>query len=873
MDEQLCGWPRDRLTIMHNPESPMLLAQRLRRLARETEDVLLVYYVGHGTITPGGELCLTLPDTDSDDPDLTGLEHRHIKNALLDSPARIKVAILDCCYSGRAIEALADSVNVIADATATRGVFTLTASEHAAHVVPFAQQTDRATSFTAELIDLIREGLPSGAPFLTLRTLYIHLRRRLAERGLPLPNQRGTETVSEFAFTQNAALAPDPFGEQTVPFRVRPRAQSAPRRPEPPNREQQPRSRPESEPSGRPQSRDGAAPRFGRLDEPREMVEPRGDAAGPDRRATKERPDRGTIVAIDFGMTDCTVSVLRDGRPVMVPTPGGANVTPSIVAFASNGEVLVGEAAQRYSRSHPDRAFRGIKRTLGTAWSPTVDGKTLTPQQFGAFVFQKLKRDAEEFLDETVSKAVITVPALYSERRRQATSEAAQIAGLQVLRMVHEPTAIAAVFGEQIAAEGATYVLVVNLGGGAFDVSLMALEDGVIEVKVTSGDDLLGAEDWNTVIIDWLVQKFRRGHGIDLSLDPLAAERLREAVEQAKLELSSASETTIDLPYLATSGQVPLHLTETLSRARFEQLTKGLLDRCRGVVKVAFADADAVLTDLGGKIDRVVLAGGGSRMPGFADMVRSMAAPGVQTRLAPEYAAAKGAALLGGASDSILVLEVTPLSLGIETAGGVFTKIIERNTTIPTRRSEIFTTAENNQASVRIQVFQGEREIAAYNKRLGVFELAGLPPAPKGVPQIEVTFDIDANGMVNISAKDLGTGREKSVIMTGGSSLPPEEIDRMIREAEEHADRDRTAREASELRVRASALVDRVDEVIGIGGDRIPAAIITEARTAQARVRHALTREASAPGATADLDVAVRALETSAQALGSALYS
>ena len=571
-------------------------------------------------------------------------------------------------------------------------------------------------------------------------------------------------------------------------------------------------------------------------------------------------------VGIDLGTTNSVVSVLEAGDPIVIPNAEGSRTTPSVVAFAKNGEVLVGEVAKRQAITNPDRTIRSVKRHMGSSWKIDVDGKAYTAQEISARTLMKLKRDAEAYLGDSVNQAVITVPAYFDDAQRTATKEAGQIAGLEVLRIINEPTAAALAYGLDKEGQEQT-ILVFDLGGGTFDVSVLEIADGVFEVKSTHGDTKLGGDDWDQKVIDWLVEQFKGEHGVDLSKDNMAVQRLKEQAEKAKIELSQVQSTQINLPFITATDAGPLHLDVQLTRAKFQELTADLLERCRVPFEQAISDAGISK----GELDHVILVGGSTRMPAVTELVTSFTGKEPNKSVNPDEVVAVGAAVqagvLKGEVKDVLLLDVTPLSLGIETKGGVMHKLIERNTTIPTRRTETYTTADDMQSQVEIHVLQGERDMAQFNKTLGKFKLVDLPPAPRGVPQIEVTFDIDANGIVHVSAKDKATSKEQSMTITGQSSLDKSAIDQMIKDAEAHAEEDRKRKEDAEVRNQADTLVYQTEKLLKEQGDKIDGEEKASVESALATVKDALNGTD-----TEAIKTGLEALMTSSQGFTQKLY-
>jgi len=573
-------------------------------------------------------------------------------------------------------------------------------------------------------------------------------------------------------------------------------------------------------------------------------------------------------IGIDLGTTNSVAAVYEGGEPTIITNAEGNRTTPSVVAFSKTGEVLVGEVAKRQAITNPGRTVRSVKRHMGTDWSVTIDDRDYTSQEISARILMKLKRDAEAYLGTEVTQAVITVPAYFGDAQRQATKEAGEIAGLEVLRIINEPTAASLAYGLDKGGQDQT-ILVFDLGGGTFDVSVLEIGEGVFEVKSTSGNTQLGGDDWDERIIEWLVKEFKNEHGVDLSADPMAEQRLKDAAEKAKIELSTVTDTEINLPFVTATSEGPLHLLKTLTRSEFMKMTEDLVQKTVAPFHQAIKDAKIDISE----IDHVILVGGSTRMPAVQELVKEMTGKDAHKGVNPDEVVAAGAALqagvLKGQVKDILLLDVTPLTLGIETMGGVFTKMIERNTTIPTRRSEIFTTAADGQPEVEVHVLQGERGMASDNKSLGRFNLTDIPPAPRGVPQIEVTFDIDANGIVSVSAKDLGTGKEQQITITGGTALPRDDIDRMIQDAETHANEDQTRRETAEARNQADHVVYQTEKMLGEYGDKVGA---DEKTQIEAKIEELRTVLKDTSASASSLRSATDGLLTASQVLGQRIY-
>ncbi len=856
--EDLGGFSSRHCTVITDPANSNQLGSRMAEIAEQAEDTLLVYYAGHGLVDADGALYLGLSSTRAQRVAYTAMPLTTIDRIFRDSPAVHNILILDCCFSGRAIEAMADPGSVVSGQIDIPGRYTLTSS--AANETANAPAGAPHTAFTGELLRLLGDGLTDGPELLTLAQIYRHLLRALHARGLPKPQRRGGGTVDDLAIARNAAWTAGPH--TVLPSAVA----RALREPLPQDRAEaigmlvtlikgdEPRlARAALETLTELTDDDSRSLASKAAEALRELREepaappvpetPPAEPREPERPQADEPPRRRlTAVGIDFGTTNSALATLENHSPFLVPNAEGTLTTPSVVAFAKSGDVFVGQSAKNQAVTNADRTFRSVKRRIGTDWkTPPIDGQRYTAQEIAARILAKLKHDAEDGLSARITDVVLTVPAYFTDHQRQATKEAAEIAGLNVLRLLSEPTAAALASG--LGAPDEATVLVCDLGGGTFDVSLLECGMGIFEVKATSGDNRLGGDDWDQRIVDHVVDRFRRARGIDLQADRMALQRLREAAEQAKIALSSVQRTTITLPYITVSAEKePLHLDEALTRAEFESITADLLDRVRGPVTDVLREAGITAA----QIDHVLFAGGAARMPAFLGLVRELlhgASP--KQRFSSNEIVAAGAALqagvLVGEVKDTLLLDVNPVSLGIETQGGVFTRVIPRNIGIPAKRSEIFTTAEDNQPSIQVSVYQGEREIAKENRHLGTFELTGLPPAPRGVPQFEVTFDLDPNGVMHVSARDLGTGREQSLEISGGVGLSRDEIGRMVRDAERWTEEDQRRRAEAELRNRAETSIYQLEAFIREHGGKFPFEMQGQARQAIDVLRTTLT--------------------------------
>ncbi|HTI26051.1 MAG TPA: molecular chaperone DnaK [Kutzneria sp.] len=883
-DERTGSFRRDCVTTVPDPEHAGLLGEMVAAEARQAQDTFLVYYAGHGLLDAQGRLYLGLTTTNSESVFYSAMPFDFIRQAFLNSPARNRILILDCCFSGRAIEAMSDRESVVSGQIEISGVYTLTSAP--ANQPAIAPDGARHTAFTGELLRLLNHGVATGSELITLEQIYVHLLAALTAGGLPKPQRRGTGTSDLLALARNPAWPASSTQDErgSLPVNVMRLLEDHDQRirrgavdllavlADDPNYADQAfttLTHLTDDDSRMVSAAAQAALRNLEAAKQAARREPEPHAAPPPVRDEPAAVPTSTLsVGISFGTTNSAISVLRDGKPIVVPNAEGQRTTPSVVSFARDGKVLVGEPARRAAVTNVDRTVRSVKQHLGTDWRIRIDEKTYTAQEIAARVLMKLKRDAEVFLGAAITDVVATVPAHFGDAQRLATLEAGRIAGLNIQRILNEPTAAALSYGLGRGDEEHT-IIVFDLGGGAFDVSLVELGDGVIEVRTTNGDTTLGGEQFDRRIVEWLVRRFKAATGVDLSRDRTATQRLMEAAEKAKIELSSINTATVALPYIsADNAGNPLFLEETLSRAEFERMTADLLDRTRPLFRQVIEDAELAIGD----IDHVVLAGGATRMPAVADLVRQLTGGkepyrGLDRDEAVAMGAAVQAGVLVGEISDVLPLDVTPLSLGIETKGGVFTKLIERNTTLPCKRTEVFTTADDNQPSVQIQVFQGEREIAAHNKKLGQFELRGIAPAPRGVPQIEVTFDIDPNGIVHVYAKDLGTGKEQSITITGGSALPVTDIERMVADAATYAEQDRVRRDETESRLAAESLIYQSEQLVTDNAGTLPLAVRQEVHRAVEITRRAL--DANSPSA---LRSAVGGLTSAVHKASTALY-